>query len=291
MTDIRYRRRILPLLCAGVFCIGIAQALAAPAPWNTNAPEKAFIYLGKPIDPRCVTKLTSGDGGKPQPVDLAACTRTMRGKSKVTRDDRAFETEEPVEGGIGQTEFDSYEVLSQSGSRFVISTEWSGGGTGRFTDLMVVRKTGSALSVEKFLSQGGDRCNGGLDGVDMRGGTLRWSVNITPYDLVGLGGLKSLKAYEDLETSATSCVATQSFEYDLDTGAVRFSSVTLQPNYGAGDKAGLLKDQAGWTERYTYQHCFNLFYNGYVSRGHIKLSPSETKAFANGFVRACLKKP
>lgn len=254
------------------------------------AGEYAFDFNGKPIDPRCVARLVSIENGGLQIVDLSDCAKQMRGKSAVKQRGRSLEAEDAVPGSGGQFESASYEILGENAGRFIASTEWSGGGTGRFTNLLIVRKESGKIIAEKSLSVGGDRCNGGLADNRMSGAMVHWSVYLTPFDLIDLGGIKSLAAYKDLEASAASCAATQNWEYDFDTDKTRFVSVMLEPSAAMGSKSGLIQDQSGWTENYTYQHCFNGIYDGFITRRRTDLSPSELIQFAQDFARVCLTK-
>lgn len=266
-------------LTAIVFC-----SAADAAAWDAHAPEATFVYRNKPIDPRCVTGFVSGDES-PNSIALASCTKP----GAVKRDKDWFTVEEPDAGAMS-TPYDSYSVLGRDGARFALAAEWSGGGTGDFDSLLILRREGDRLVAEPGPQAGGDRCNGGISGAKVQGSTLAWSENLTPYDLVVQGGIKSLTAYTDLEASASSCVGTRNLEYDPDKKTTRLVSVTLEAGAAMGE-GGKIADRPGWTEQYTYQHCFNDYYNGYVARGKTLLSPAETAAFAKGFAGTCLKPP
>ncbi len=261
--------RVLAAACVAVF----AAPCLAQADWTTANLDNALLYRGKPVDPRCVTALAPAEGGA-GPVVLARCTRPGR----MTRNGASVSVQTPDPGAILRQPYDSYEVLGRSGERFVVAAQWNGGGTGRFDNLMIVRREGNRLTLEKSLLKGGDRCNGGLSNVSVRDGVLRWSENNTPYDLVARGGIRKL-ADKDLESSANSCVATRNMAYHLDGGTTRLMSVSLLSG---------IADRAGWTERYTYQHCFNAYYNGYIARGRAKLADADIAQFAKGFSETCL---
>jgi hypothetical protein len=187
--------------------------------------------------------------------------------------------------------FDSYEVLANSGAHFVLTTESSGGGSGRFSDLTILRKVGDSLSAEKSLAAG-DRCNGGLWDARVENGILYWSENITSLDMITRGGVALAGNYGALEFGAQSCVGTLDWKYDLQTGDKRLVSETLTLGYFGGTReasTGLKEDQPGWTEQYKAQHCFNQFYNSYVSHNMTRLSVAGMKTFATGFAQHCLK--
>jgi hypothetical protein len=289
-NDNTYMRRALALTVL-VMLTSALSGTANAGPWVMQSPEKGFTYRGKPIDPRCVTVMFAMEEGSPNAVDLTSCTKP----GHVTRDGHSIEIVEPDPEAVMSTPFDSYEVLARNGSRFVVSTFSSGGGSGRFSILLLLHRTADKLIVDKSFPEGsGDRCNGGFAGATVSGNRLQWSVNITPSDMIRIGGITLPDGSWTLESGAQSCVATADSEYDFDTGKTRLVSETLTLSYFGGTSeavSGLLSDQGGWTERYAYQHCFNLYYNDYVSRGHKELSPADIKTFAQGFARTCLKKP
>jgi hypothetical protein len=172
----------------------------------------------------------------------------------------------------------------------VLYQSWSGGGSGHFTALLAVRKAGPRLIVQKTIT-GGDRCNGGIADYSFQSGMLRYSFYITPFDMIALAGPSKLQAYKDLSASASSCVATQDWEYDPATGQNHAVSVTLTGAHfqDVHAKERLIADQPGWTEKYRYEHCFNGFYNSYVRRGQLVLTPEEISGFVKGFKAACVK--
>jgi hypothetical protein len=214
-------------------------------------------------------------------IDLNACAKTPDGRMKVARDGNSFTSDSADRG------YSSYEILNRAGDRYVLELAWSGGGTGVFQSLLVVRKSGATVTLIKHIA-GGDRCNGGLSDIQIVGNKVRYASNLTPYDMAELGGPSKLKAYEDLSASAGSCVATEEREYDLATGQNARVSVTLT----GGDRVSkslLLEDQAGWTEKYKYDHCFNNFYNSYVRRKQLVLKAAAVGGFSEGFKAACVK--
>ncbi len=260
------RNRLVALAALSCLLPGAAQA-----GWDAHVPQTAFVWHGKPVDPRCTSDIGETHPDDQPLADLAQCTRP--GDVKREGNGYTVESRDPN----GAMEYDTYEVLARDGMRFVLSLNYGGGGTGRFTGLFIMRLDGDKLVGEKFLS-GGDRCNGGLTESSAKGHVVLWSENLTPPDLLALGGIAPPEPYAGLEASAMSCVATRDMEYDLDRSTPWLVSATL---------IGPLQDSAGWTEQYTEQHCFNLYFNKALTGGSAVLDPAHITAFAKGFERAC----
>ena len=246
--------------------------LAAALAWTTVHAERGFIIHGKPIDPACpVAAVQLKDG---QAVALKSCQTAL----KPAFGGGYFSVDHSASGGDAD---DSYSVLAASGARYAISINWNSGGSGIFSSLLLLRRDGDTLVREKAFSNGGDRCNGGIAEAEADGATLTWSENLTPYDLVARGGVRTLEAYKDLEASASSCVATVDHTYHLDTGREDAVMVSFDATH--------LDDVAGWTEQYKYQHCFNAWYGAYASKhGGDALTEADVKAFAAGFLKTCV---
>ena len=266
----------------------LAAMVVSGTAWSVDTPQQTFTFRHKPIDPRCVAALVPMEGNGPGSVKLATCT----GPGKMTRNGQSVSIEEPDPDAGMRTPFDSYEVVARQGERYVLSTLSSGGGTGLFSTLMIVRRDRDQLTTERLFPGMGDRCNGGFAGAELHGNRLQWSTNITPYEVIDEAGIK-LPDGDLLEDSAQSCVGTLESEYDFETGKTRVASETFTLSYFGGSSeaaSGLLTDRTGWTDRFSLQHCFNLTYNSYVSAAHTVLSPIEMKTFGKDFAKTCLKK-
>ena len=260
--------------------------------WVTHSPGAAFTFRGRVIDPRCVTRLVEetpnwrtglARNGR---LDLGRC-EAEQDKSKITRRENWVQVDGSPSGGMS-IPYDSYEVIARDGSQFVIATDWSGGGTGKFTDLAIVRKRDAALLLEKSLLHETDRCNGGLDNPRVEGDKLFWSEDITSNDVVRFGDERFSNLYSQLDHGAANCVATRNMEYDFASGQSRFISITLTGRFYL-PPSKFLNDEFGAGN--AYQHCFNEYYNGFVKRGQTELGPSALKEFAQGFKRVCVPKP
>jgi hypothetical protein len=252
--------RVALLAVFAVVPLTAGGALAAPA----SAP---YAINGRPVPFACLDALLDGEPNQKPPVYFDACDDpavkpipSANWPGMIGRDDETY-------GG-----YFYYRVLGRLNGLDLIFTEYSGGGTGRFTSVLAVIHDGATLKVAKRFA-GGDRCNGGLSGPRIVGGKLTYGQNATSFDLIKAGGqAEGLAAYKDLEAGAMNCVAVLNYSGDTLTG------VTLT----APDQ----QDREGWTEDYPMQSCFNRAYRAQYAKGR-PLSPSGLAAFARGFRKTC----
>ena len=116
----------------------------------------------------------------------------------------------------GETEgYSYYKYFNAGKDLYWLYTINSGGGTGSFTAIhLVKRTTPTNLEVKTLFS--GDRCNGGVQDVTEANNQLTFSVNLTVYDLVALSKKYSsaIRPYDDLAACAVCCIAKAFFEVD-----------------------------------------------------------------------------
>jgi hypothetical protein len=260
---------------APILAMGLSFLIACA---NTRPKaENAFSYRGKPIHPDCVSQLL--------------LTESRRLSLKEFHPSSGFEewedrpgfliAEYPEQEFEGRRPYFAYMLIGQSGGTFIIWTEEWGGGSGRFSNILFVDKSPDELRLVEALGAG-DRCNGGITGAQLEGSDLYYFRDTTPIGIIGEADEKlDLVAYEDLENSAASCVAQVKYRYSLVDRSHELISVTL---------AGKLSDQEDWTDRYTYQSCFNKVFNTYVDAGKTELSRVELNEFIREFKKECLNK-
>jgi len=257
--------------------------IAAQAAWDTRAPENAFVYRGNPIDPRCMRILTSPKVDAPTQIDLADCTKP----GPINLRDREFWV--LTKGTPLGTAFDSYEVLARDGARFIISSDTNDDGFLMSSYLTILHKRDKTLVVDEKLMPGKYTCDFLPPTAKVRGRHLTWIESLAPYDLLELGGLTMPKT--DLDDKI-GCWATREIDYDLDTGRVRTTSAWLDFFQHGAEHGGPIRDMQGSTERFTYQHCFNAYFNGLIAKGDADFDADGIKRFADGFVSTCqVKRP
>lgn len=216
------------------------------------------------LHPTCVTPMPEVKEGDTR--DLRTCSST---KGAVGRRD-GFVTWVSAEDERVDA---AYRVVGRLGPEWLVEWRWSGGGTGRFSGLQLVRLEGDTLRVGRSLASG-DRCNGGLVSAALTKGHVHYSVVVTPLDvLAATAEGRALGLSEKaLESSALSCAATLEFE-----GDALLAMVLSEP----------LEDRAGWTERFGAQACFNRVHRRFVEEKRARLEGATLEDFARAFRSTC----
>ena len=255
---------------AEILMISMTLASLASAA-DPKVPAKLYRVDGRPVPVSCLEQLVGQeDATRRKPIDLRTCGNTESRPKAQTNGSIGYAT---PDGG-----YFYYSYLGQSGGMDILSLENSGGGSGRFTQLVGVRHDGPLISWVKDIA-GGDRCNGGVSGEKVAKGVLSFDQAITPYDLIELAHPKEqLKAYHDLEDSAASCIGSVHRIGD----DAHWTSVSLTEQ----DRL----DQKGWTDKYTYQPCFNTLYRAALRARHLSLNHQDVMMFAQAFASRCLSK-
>jgi hypothetical protein len=233
------------------------------------ASAPTFTERGTPIHPKCVSALVAVE--RAASVQLATCG-AVKGTVTSKRGELAW-----VEPGAERPESASYRVLGVLGGDWVVWWTWSGGGSGQFSGVSVLHAAKGTLRLVRSLTNG-DRCNGGVVSATLENGRVRYSVQVTPLEVLGatIEGKALTLDSSQLESSALSCFAT--LEY-LDGELVVVSL----------DADGL-DDRAGWTERYRLQSCYNLAQRRWVARGATRLDRTAFAAFVSSFREQCLER-
>jgi len=268
--------------CASTGGVAPVHGGEAPEPTGVDAaagegPSEELVYGGAPLHPSCVTQV-EGEGG----LDITACASRTEEVHEQSGRLRSYPPpmDEFENGGL-----DEYVVLGRYGDGIVVQYVFNGGGTGNFSGVMILALHGTRLTrLARLEGAGGDRCNGGLTRAEVvREGdavAIEYTMNLTPPDVLELsaaGRALGMRAYDDLEASALSCVGTATYRY-VD-GDATLVGVLL-------DEAPIV-DQEGWTEDYPRQSCFNALANERIREGSRQLGPAELEAFAEAFGARC----
>ena len=257
--------RFLTTIAAGSILLATTAAAGPP-----KVPPRLYRVDGRPVPVSCLEGLAAqDDDAAKSPIDLRTCGNP-KPRPKVQAD-----------GSIGYDISDGgyfyYSYVGQSDGIDILALQSSGGGTGRFTQLVGVKHSGNFLTPARDYA-GGDRCNGGVSAERVLNGKLMFDQAITPYDLIRLAQPKmQLEAYKDLEASAASCVGTVHMVGDT----THWTGVSLdEPDW---------MNRKDWTEDYRYQACFNKLYRRTLSGVSIEMNREGVLAFAQQFVARCVR--
>lgn len=229
--------------------------------YTTDSPP-AFLVDGKALDPICFLNdwsqtppEESGDGKSFYPVEGCSI-----GEIKVEPD----ENERYVSASYSEDFYDDeadevytthgwigYRYIGETVGHHAFITVENGGGSGTFSnialyDLGTHDMNGTPVTVLKKIKTlgGGDRCMGGIvDGtVDDKG--LRYSQNVTPYDMMFLAGdperaIMQSDAANRIDACAPCCYARAHFSGDRFTGMTlnRDNIDHLEPGDGDGQES------------------------------------------------------
>lgn len=268
-----------------------------------------FSYNGKPVHPNCVfnpdnTNINGINGEYlPQNVtvdssfnfNLAQCSTPIGGEYDEVTHSYTFPDENNSSTGFVQ-----YDPILQKGNIFVLKVTSSGGGSGVFDDIEVLRKEGDMILNLGYIGaiMSGDRCNGGIDNVAAdTHGVLSYEQSLTPFMIVSIGDpTTKVKPYEGLEDSASSCVGLAHYTYMFDSQKAQLQNISIGSDSASYETAssmntyGKILDQKGWTDQYKYQSCFNKVYNSYIDQDKTSLDQAGITQFAADFMKACVKK-
>jgi hypothetical protein len=172
--------------------------------------------------------------------------------------------------------FVAYKYIGTIEDGHVLSVRSSGGGSGLFSGIRVVRRAGDRLEIVEDLG-GGDRCNGGVADVRVtEAGQVSYQLYATPYDLASAGvvGDVPFNAYDDLPACAMCCGGVIEF-MDTVPVAVHFdpSVASMAPD----------PEQPVFT-------CYNAMVKSSLDGGKNRLDMEEARAFSSAFISSCLSK-
>jgi len=210
----------------------------AVAPPDPRTAEPGFVH------PICIEIALGSDlienRPPPAPVALAACNRGNRHRP-VTLTETGFLSAADARDGY-QGSFSYLLAGTLADGRRVAHTVWWGGGSGSFTNAVVLSEPTPGELAAKVVVPGGDRCFGGIERVQVVGpDAIEVASMVTAADFVGLGDAPPPeRLVGGLPSCALCCMATAHHRYDLATtdgtdGTLVSTVVTAIPGGPEGD--------------------------------------------------------
>ncbi len=223
------------------------------------------------VPPPCLDALYPMGEPTPPSVDIPSCSKDDKGQAWRSETERfGLTTHYGDDAG-----FISYRVVGIIPEGTVVETLMSGGGSGFFSGVAIVKLDGNKLiSVRTF--DGGDRCNGGIHASRIEGGKVVVENNITPGDFTAIayGDSHGIEPYRDVTASAASCVG-QTVSVDGNITQVILDPEPLQDDISDDD-----------AKRYPLQRCFNKHFNAQVTKS-IALTLPEFQIFMDRLLADC----
>lgn len=265
---------------------------------NTPVPTTfpAIEIDGAPFDPICFATQMSMES-ELEHIDLNACESAEIIPGEPFNNDDGTHgityryAEEEENGGMSMP-YVAYNAIPPANiddPEFSIVVTWSGGGTGQFSTLYKMRRENDFLLVQNTYA-GGDRCNGGIGsaGLDEKG-RLSYGINITPYDMLVLGGdpnravLDTVEPYDDLDACAACCYGQAHFTED------DFNGITLSESLGEW-LDGKYADGEQPSPEQEKQACFDTIIGAEYDAGKTSYSVKEWEDLIRKIEGVCLGK-
>ena len=197
-------------------------ALGAGRP-GASAPPAETGRAGY-IHPLCLQLAVEpffGEGGPPRAVRIEACNRGNRHVPvEVTTGGRSGKMQLSAMGAEqGWRDWIGYQPLGQlQRGQEPVLVYYSGGGTGTFSAIFIVRRARDPASGEETITAdrligGGDRCEGGIESAEVIDEkTLRYGLNVPAPDFVSASGAP-VGDVNGLSTCAVCCYAVLDYRH------------------------------------------------------------------------------
>lgn len=232
------------------------------------------------IHPLCLDLATGGraetGSDRPIPILLDACNRGFRHVDVSRNDDGSF----GASGAFIGSWFGYRPIGKLASGKSVILVNWSGGGTGQFSEIVAVRSAtgnGETTISARTIVLGGDRCNGGIENASMRDENIvEVAVRATSADLVMAGNSSADAALDDLDSCAICCAGTLTYGVDVASNRETLASATIN------EIAPASEDPSEGA-----QACFDGLLRGEGSLPKT-LTPSDLKQLAQRFRQTCV---
>lgn len=221
---------MLMKILAKLGCLFLLTSAMANAASTISSDD--LRYQNQPIDARCF----ESDGA----VSLNDCTHNNTSNEKVSGQNKSLIDKGYIGADYVSTDKDKfpagysyYKIIGNVNGKYIVYTINSGGGSGEFTAVKLVKRNNDQLQIQSIKS--GDRCNGGVSDVELHHDMLAYRVSVTPYDLIDLSGHNAMQfqAYDDIAACAACCIGKAVYEANFSNDAINenFLGIKLEKDY------------------------------------------------------------
>jgi hypothetical protein len=277
----------LPLLACLAFLVSLLFQGQAKAPAE-------LTMNGEPLQPLCIMQVIEDFGRFPEGVRVRIptenCENGMRlepspapsiQNNQFTFTQNFSYAEDTEDSFHMRPPFAEYRVMGPYDGGTAIEWIWSGGGTGVFSSILILKQTpDGGVDILRAL-YGGDRCNGGIQESTLTpDGTLETQLSITPYDYLWLGKPKGFEVHSGVDlASCAACCAGTALYIDEDFFGVNIEGL---------EESWVLQDTGGDYPQIQLA-CFKQLIQDRAAKGLTFLGPALLEAFQNEFDAKCLK--
>lgn len=257
-------------------------------------PENAAIgniagmmqYNSSPIDPLCFAQLW--EGAENPSINLAAC----KSENFVRIDDpaqysardsfigTAYRPADIAAENMPAAAFIEYKFIGPAADGAAILVRESGGGTGLFSSLYVMKRTDDELKVVTTIA-GGDRCNGGIESANVKDGQIYFTQNMTLLALYGIGTQSTPATMPDAAAELPDCAV-------CCYGLGHYNGLALQKVTLPAELETML-GQATLTAADAPAACGDKITLDYIKAGNTTLDTAQLAAFAEKIKTACFE--
>ena len=265
----------IKLVSAVFFMMASIQAFSGP-----QGLASSLIYDGKPIDAMCFTESKR--------ASLKNCGIHFKKDMEKAGQNQQLEKQDyigyeyHVKSAGPTSGYSYYRPIAHFENKNVILTVSSGGGSGAFTAIKTVERTGDKLKIQNYDM--GDRCNHGIFDVKQDTQQITYRAHITPFDFLTLANENphKLQAYDDLEACAACCAGTVMISRPLNKNFSKATIVTI-------DFSHYSLTEGGTTRKKPYQGCFNSLIATYKAKHETVLTLSKLKVLVRQFNQKCVR--
>lgn len=247
-----------------------------------------LMYDNKPIDALCLFEAAQKKGT----ANLEQCgLHAEQGRKKTDENvsqvlkDRGFIGYDYSwnMNGYSAHGYSYYKPYGKLGNAAIVLSLNNSGGTGQFSEINVITRDKEQIHVESY--NGGDRCTHGIIDMKRMDDKLRYTINLTSYDLLSLtyGHPGKLTAADGLSFCAVCCIASAVLERPVspEFGHEKLLYIDLSAySESLGQATAPSKQQA----------CFEALLLQYKNKSD-KLYPAEFNNFFNQYVNQCRQAP
>jgi hypothetical protein len=190
-------------------CLALLLSILMPSYTLAMMQPEPLAFNGKTVTPYCFFHLLQNKSGKKVfslLKDKCMQYHAHYNTPALKRNLIGYDLPEKLGGGGVYYRYIGH-ITETGKTQYVVLVFWSGGGSGLFSELLLLQKEKEWLIVSRVIS-GGDRCSGGLSDASIKKNNLSYSKKITPWMLMTVPTYQdsNAKGLNQLADCAVCCI-------------------------------------------------------------------------------------